>query len=482
MTKTKILIIGSGPTGMGAAWRLAELKRSRLAVENLDWLMVEQSLTPGGRATSEVDSAGFTWDFGGHVIYSRYRYFDRVLEETVGEDLLYHERKGWVWICDRFVPFPLQHNLHRLPNAELLKCMSGLLARSNDLNVVQEHRENFRTWAIRHFGEPLSELFFLPYAYKMWAFPAQDLSISWTARKSGSRYANVPHIDVNQVLQNLLMGTDSPGWVGAAPFPYCRNGGTGLLWKRMFARISTQNTMLGKKMVGLDTEQRIASFSDGEQIHFDWLISSIPLPVLLECCDQELHAQLPASPLKHTCVHVIGLGFKGPLPDALADKFWIYVPDPELPFFRVTVLSNFSSGNVPADAPHWSVLCEVSESAQKQVNSDTVVAEVEAALRRCFVPADQSVVSRWHRRIPYAYPLPCLGRDEYLAAVEPVLRKRRILSRGRFGGWKYECGNQDSSFMQGVEAVDRILFSTEELTYFQPDLISEGFIDRVIDD
>jgi hypothetical protein len=46
-----------------------------------------------------------------------------------------------------------------------------------------------------------------------------------------------------------------------------------------------------------------------------------------------------------------------------------------------------------------------------------------------------------------------LGRD-----LEP----RGIFSRGRFGCWKYEIGNQDLSLRQGVELVDRWMDGTDE--------------------
>jgi hypothetical protein len=50
-----------------------------------------------------------------------------------------------------------------------------------------------------------------------------------------------------------------------------------------------------------------------------------------------------------------------------------------------------------------------------------------------------------------------LERDGALKQLLPKLQDMGIYSRGRFGSWKYEVGNQDHSFMLGVEAVNNIL-------------------------
>jgi hypothetical protein len=76
--------------------------------------------------------------------------------------------------------------------------------------------------------------------------------------------------------------------------------------------------------------------------------------------------------------------------------------------------------------------------------------------------------------------VPCLDRDRFLQEIEPQLRRKNILTRGRFGGWKYETSNQDNGFMQGVEAADSVLLGTEEISYFYPELISKGAVRRML--
>jgi hypothetical protein len=65
------------------------------------------------------------------------------------------------------------------------------------------------------------------------------------------------------------------------------------------------------------------------------------------------------------------------------------------------------------------------------------------------------------RRLEHGYPTPSLARDGALEKALPWLRAAGIWSRGRFGSYKYEVGNQDHSLMLGVECADNVLFGAK---------------------
>jgi hypothetical protein len=86
----------------------------------------------------------------------------------------------------------------------------------------------------------------------------------------------------------------------------------------------------------------------------------------------------------------------------------------------------------------------------------------EGILETTDLPAIESV---YLIHAGHAYPIPSVDRDEALATVQSYLESKEIYSRGRFGSWKYEIGNQDHSLMQGKEVADRWLDGTEERVF-----------------
>ena len=192
----RIVIIGAGPCGLGAAWRLNELKEQRLlnVGERVEWLLVDAAATAGGLASSVVDPAGFTWDLGGHVMFSHYEYFTRVLDQVV-PTWLTHERESWAWMRERFIPYPVQNNIWRLPTAELKDCLDGLIQLQEEKAKRTAKPSNFGEWLQASFGPGLCKSFMVPYNVKVWAYPPSEMNVEWM----GERVANV---DLRQIMSS----------------------------------------------------------------------------------------------------------------------------------------------------------------------------------------------------------------------------------------------------------------------------------------
>lgn len=459
MDKASIVIIGAGPTGLGAAWRLQERGYE-------DWLLIEQGETAGGLAASVKDEKGFTWDLGGHVQFSHYEYFDNLMDELLGPDgWLYHERESWVWLRQRFVPYPFQLNIRRLPREDLKECLRGLVRLYKGGNSKKP--ANFAEWIDATFGEGIARVFMRPYNMKVWAHPLEMLGTTWVGER-------VAVVDLERVLCNLVDDRDDVSWGPNNTFRFPKFGGTGAVWRACASRLPSEKQRYRVAVVSVDPAKRILLLSDGSQVSYDCLLSTIPVTELTRLAGLSDLLDL-AKNLCYSSTHVFGIGLRGNPPEQLRTKCWMYFPEDDNPFYRVTVFSNYSPNNVPDIRCYWSLMAEVSESPFKPV-PDTVEARIEEVIQGMLatrlISSRDDIVDIWYRRLEYGYPTPTIGRDAIIYEVLPKLEDLGIFSRGRFGAWRYEVSNQDHSLMQGVEWVDRLLDGAEELTLWHPEIVN----------
>jgi len=114
----------------------------------------------------------------------------------------------------------------------------------------------------------------------------------------------------------------------------------------------------------------------------------------------------------------------------------------------------------------WSLLAELVELPDRLVDAREMAGHVESTFRsEGFIPPDAEVVSQFHHVANPGYPTPTLGRGPALELLLPRLEALDVLSRGRFGTWRYEIANQDHVFLQGAELVGRLLKGEEEKTF-----------------
>ncbi len=459
--ETEYLILGGGPTGIGAACQL--LKQQQ------DFHLLEAEPIFGGLSASFVDEQGFTWDLGGHVLFSHYATFDQYMEQALGTDgWLTHERESWVWIRKHWVPYPFQNNLHRLPPEERWQCVQGLLDAHRTQADGKPPPASFLDWINRTFGNGVAELFMIPYNFKVWAFPAEKLDYHWI----GERVA-VPDLDT--VLKGICTGRDQVSWGPNATFRFPKYGGTGAIWTALGKRIPQANYSLSSPVVRIDAQNRTATTDAGEIWHYRYLISTMPLNQLIKLSGGVVPAA-SAKALRYSSTHLIGIGLEGCPPEFLKTRGWMYFPESNSPYYRVTVFSNYSPNNVPQPGEQWSLMAEIAESEEKPVNPAELKDQTLQALQEDgLIPAGSRPVSVVHRYLPQGYPTPFLGRD---AIVNPVLRQFElsgIYSRGRFGAWKYEVANQDHSFAQGMECARRLVENGDESlepTLFSPHTVN----------
>jgi protoporphyrinogen oxidase len=199
--------------------------------------------------------------------------------------------------------------------------------------------------------------------------------------------------------------------------------------------------------------------------------------------------------LYYSTTHVIGVGIRGERPERIGDKCWLYFPEDNCPFYRATIFSNYSPYNQPQkdvklptlylangekaasseakEGPYWSIMLEVSQSSMKPVDVENLLKDsIQGLINTEMIKPEDEIVSTYHRAFDHGYPTPTLEREGILKQVLPKLEAMDILSRGRFGSWRYEVGNQDHSFMLGVEAVDAIHSGAVELTLNYPDFVN----------
>jgi protoporphyrinogen oxidase len=450
--KVKYLIIGSGPCGLGAGYRFKEIHEE-------DFLILEKTSYVGGLATSFQDDNGFTWDIGGHVQFSHYDYFDKAMERSIGKDQwLCHQRESWVWMLDRFIPYPFQNNIHRLPIKEKLNSMLGLI--QNKFSPSQEPPQNFSDWIQQSFGTGISNIFLLPYNYKVWAFKPEKMNYKWIGER-------VSTVDLARIAKNLILNKDDVSWGPNNTFQFPNKGGTGAIWKGIADIVGREKIRQNANIVEVDPDNKKVILSSGEEIEYEYILSTIPLNELTNRISKiENNLKQKANQLLYSSSHIFGIGIKGKPHKDLKTKCWMYFPESNCPFYRVTVFSNYSPNNVPDIKTQFSLMAEVSSSPDKVVDEENLLQEViQGLINTKLISETDEIASTWSFKADYGYPTPSLNRDQVLEAVIPELDKENIYSRGRFGGWKYEVSNQDHTFMQGVEWVDKILHNVEEKTY-----------------
>jgi protoporphyrinogen oxidase len=431
-----VLILGGGLAGLSTALHLRR-----------PWLLVERESRVGGLVRTEVMHGGFRFDPTGHWLHLR----DEAMKTLVHQRLLPGalvtvDRRAAVLTRGVFTRFPYQVNTHGLPPEVVAENLMGFVeATVGEGGRALREREpaNFEEFILRHLGAGFARNFMVPYNTKLFGVPPRELSAAWCGRF-------VPQPSLKEVVDGALgLGADTVGY--NATFVYPREGGIEALARTLQAQLSGGEVRTSVTPTKVDWRARTATLSDGSTVRFSGLVSTIPLPALVELLAAS-EASVPeavrdaAGRLRATDVTWVAVGVRGP---NLEPWHWVYTPEPEFLTYRIGSPSAVFPGTVPPGTSSFYV-----EYSGPRSPAACATAAVADLVRARMIRGEEDVLFAEPRVIRSAYVLYDHAYGAARTTVMDFLARAEVLTAGRYGNWEYS--SMEDALLGGRAAAGRL--------------------------
>jgi protoporphyrinogen oxidase len=413
--RVEIAILGGGIAGLGA--HFAALRSGIKAT------IYEARRTPGG-LLDNFSIEGFRFDQAVHLSFASEPLVREIFDQT---PYWRHSSTAYCYEGATRLKHPVQNNLYPLPIEDRISLIKSFLQRPESTNS-----KDYESWLRHQYGDQIADRFPLKYTHKYWDTPARNLSTTWI----GDRMRRA-------TLEEILAGAmsaDTPNHYYAKEMRYPKTGGYRAFLNPLLA---TADIKCGHRCIEIDTHNRKLSFANGEIIHYDTLLSTLPLPELPALCKampQEI--EFSATQLVATSVDLISIGMKG---TAIRD-LWLYIYDDDIYASRAYSPSVKSPANAPDG--HSSLQFEIYNRGTRPRHSPAELRKnTLMALERLGISAGNQVLFVDHRRIRYGNVIFELGMETHRENVISWCDSVGVHSCGRFGAWDYLWSNQ--SFLSG---------------------------------
>ena len=430
-----ILIIGAGLAGLSTAYHLKSKE---------GYQIFEREGEAGGVCRS-YEKEGFTFDYTGHLLHLRDAYTSELVEHLLPGTLRTLNRHASIYSQGVLTPYPFQANLYNLPKKVVKDCLVGFveaeIKRLNNPHSDRLEKGSFKDWIVTTFGTGIAQHFMVPYNEKLWKRDLSSLSSDWVDW-------SIPIPSVDEVIGGAL-GLENQKMGYNAQFLYPERGGIGVLPQSFLPHLN--NVCYNRALTAINLQEKKAWFADNSCIHYDYLVSTVPLPELITMI-QDIPPRVAemGKGLKHLSVLDINLGVTR---DHLAGQHWIYFPEQHIPFYRAGFYSHFSPSSAPSSKA--SLYVEVSYLPDTPLDRGSII---EAAYRGLeasgLIEEREEIVVEDAVDIPYAYVLYDDQRRKILPELISYLKKHNLLTIGRYGSWEYM--SMEDTLLQGKAVAEKL--------------------------
>ncbi len=439
MSSEPIVILGAGLAGLSASYHLGHER----------CVVFEQKHHAGGHIHSEIVD-GFTWDEGPHLSFTKYDYVKELFADAVDQDFLEYPVETGNYFQGHWIPHPAQSNLFAVPEPLRSECLRDFHAsrvRSDDDAPPRDYRE----WLHRAFGPTFAATFPTAYTRKYWTLPPEQLTTDWV----GNRVYYPSVEDVTEGAKGPL--PEQTHYIKKIRYP--AKGGY-LSYARTL--LEGADIRFGRELTHVSFKDKRLLFTNGEQVRFEHLVSTIPLPVLIERSDAPWPVREAATAL--TCTSLLLVNVTADHPTARPEN-WIYVYDEDKYATRINCTEMLSPNNAPTGKTGVQVEVYFSKARPQDASPHAIADAVCDELIEMGVVRDRAAIESVHTlpirfaNVTFDHPRrealttvldwleghgmaregdelePTTDWDTKLAEARPS--GQTLMLAGRFGQWKY---------------------------------------------
>jgi len=428
----KIGILGAGLTGLTIANHLKK-----------DFEILEKNECVGGLCRSFSEKR-YTWDIGGHILYSRDKKLLNEMLSFLGKNKVKGVRNNKIFFKGRFVKYPFENGLSELPEEDNKECLDKFL--NNPMSKIKP--TNFTQWMYKMFGDGITEKYLLPYNEKIWNFPPHQMSCHWVE----GRVPKPPKIDII----NSSKGIKTEGYKEQINFIYPKKGGIAALISAMHKKVKKKIVKFEARLIR-KVNKRWLIINKSKTRVYDKIISTIPLSELISMLQEvPLNVRIAADSLKYNSLALVALGYKMD-PKNKKDFTAIYFPQKEFLFNRLCFMENFSPQNVPFKNRSL-ITAEITykkgSAVDKYFNDINLKNKIIRDLDKLGIADKNDLDFCSVKRFNHAYIIYDKDYQYNIKVIKDYLRKKGIYICGRFGQWEY--WNMDKVYEEAKKLAQRL--------------------------
>lgn len=448
MTKPQVIILGAGPAGLGAAYRLAHNDRAHVTV-------LERNGVVGGNAGS-FEIAGLRVDYGSHRLHpSCERAVLNDIREMLKGDLLDRPRHGRIRLRGRWIHFPLKplDLALKLPPSFALGVAGDFVHKVMPFGSNGAKPDTFSSILEKGLGKTICRDFYFPYARKLWGLDPDELSATQARRRVSAG-------SLTKLMRKVLSAVPGFKPPGSGRFFYPRHGFGQICdaYHRASDRAGAKfhfNSDVRSVEINRDGLATVSYEKDGKHqtVIADYVWSTIPITSLAKILRPAPPADYidSAESIDYRAMILIYLVLDQ---DQFTEYDAHYFPESHIRISRLSEPKNYCVSEEPRNR---TVLCAelpCSPNDPEWSMSDERLGELMCdALASAGLPVRSNVLQATARRLRQAYPIYKQGYEPYFNRLDEwSSRIDGLLSFGRQGLFAHD--NTHHALFMAYSAVD----------------------------